>query len=95
VLILGIKKKQSAHAGEFYPDSQLNTVVIKRHIMFQTTSRIVSETVWSSNAFSLAGLPHGEYLLYPASLYIRLVAMSLLDSSPRRLEQEIDQDTPC
>ena len=52
-------------------DSQLNAAVIKRHIMFQTTSRIISETVWSSNAFSLAGLPQGEFLfLFPAFLHM-------------------------
>ena len=51
-------------------ETQLNTAVIKRLIKFQTTSSIISETVWSSNAFSLAGLPQGEYLLYPASLHI-------------------------
>ena len=42
-------------------ETQLNAAVIKRHIMIQNTSRIISETVWSSNAFSLAGSPEGEY----------------------------------
>ena len=28
----------------------------------KTTSRIISETVWSSTAFALAGLPQGEFL---------------------------------
>ena len=46
----------------FYIDTQLNAAVIKRHIIFQTTTRIISETVWSSNAFSLAGLLQGEYI---------------------------------
>jgi len=30
-------------------DTQLNAAVIKPHIMFETTSRILSETVWSIN----------------------------------------------
>ena len=52
-------------------DSQLNAAISKRHIMFKTTSRIISETIWSSNAFSLAGLPQVEFLLlFPAFLHI-------------------------
>ena len=54
----------------FAPETQLNAAVIKRHIIdiYSDTSRIISETVWSSNAFSLVGLPKGEYLLHLASL---------------------------
>ena len=35
----------AVHAGEFYPDTQLNAAVIKCQIMFKTTLRIISETV--------------------------------------------------
>ena len=69
--VLSLKKKRGACARSEFYEIQLNAAVIKCHIMFQTTSRIISETVWSSNAFSLAGLPQGEFLfLFPAFLYI-------------------------
>ena len=49
-VVSSVKRRLSTLPAE----TQLNAAVIKRHIMFQTTSSIISETAWSSNAFSLA-----------------------------------------
>ena len=54
---------------------QLNVAMIKGHIVFKTTSRIISETVWSSNASFLAGLLQGEFLFF----YIISMASNITD----------------
>ena len=55
-----------AHAGEFYPDTQLIAAVIKRHIMFQTTSRIMELKCFFSHGFTTRWV----HFLYPDFLHI-------------------------
>jgi len=71
--VSSVKRRVSTLPAE----TQLIAAVIKRHIMFETTSIIISETVWSPNAFSLACLPQRQYLLYLAFLHIFSPALAL------------------